>query len=228
MLECRLVSDWFTAPAPVPPSRWAFRPSDRWPDDDLVAAGGDLEPSTLIAAYRMGLFPMQLDGIDPLLGWWSPNPRGILPLDGMRVTRSLRQSRRKYDVRVDTRFTEVMRACGNPARPHGWITAGFVDAYSQLHALGWAHSIETFDAGGQLVGGLYGVKIGGLFAGESMFSTGRDASKVALIALVELMQASHMRLLDVQWCTPHLASLGAVEIPRAEYLARLARAVAAG
>lgn len=215
------VTDWLTSPRATPPSRWAFGSSDRWPDDDLVAAGGDLEPGTLIAAYRMGLFPMQLDGADPLLGWWSPNPRGILPLDGLRVTRSLRQSRKRYTVRIDSRFHDVMLGCGNPARAHGWITTAFVQAYSRLHELGWAHSVEVFDGAGLLAGGLYGVKIGGLFAGESMFSVQRDASKVALMALVELMLATGMTLLDVQWCTAHLASLGAIEITRAEYLARL-------
>lgn len=215
---------WSTTPVPVPQSRWAFRPLESWPDEDLVAAGGDLAPSTLIGAYRLGLFPMHLEGPEPLLGWWSPNPRGILPLDGLRVTRSLRQSRKRFTVQVDTRFSHVMRGCGNPARAHGWITPAFIDAYTRLHEMGWAHSVEVFDASGQLVGGLYGVKIGGLFAGESMFSGQRDASKVALVALVDLMQSSGMTLLDVQWCTPHLASLGAIEIPRAEYLARLAEA----
>lgn len=189
-----------------------------------MAAGGDLAPSTLVDAYRLGLFPMHLDGTEPLLGWWSPNPRGILPLDGLRVTRSLRQSRKRFTVRVDSAFTDVMRGCGNPARAHGWITPAFIDSYTRLHTMGWAHSIEVFDSIGQLAGGLYGVKVGGLFAGESMFSVQRDASKVALVALVELMQSSGMTLLDVQWCTPHLASLGAIEIPRAEYLARLATA----
>jgi len=216
------VTEWHTIPAPLPPSRWAFRPPDSWPDDDLVAAGGDLEPSTLIAAYRSGLFPMQLDGPEPLIGWWSPNRRGILPLDRLRVTRSLRQSRKRYRVEVDSAFRAVMIGCANPNRPHGWITSAFIDAYARLHELGWAHSIEVFEPSGALVGGLYGVKIGGFFAGESMFSVARDASKVALVALVELMQASGLSLLDVQWCTEHLASLGAIEISRAEYLARLA------
>lgn len=208
----------------MPPSRWTFRPPERWPDDDLVAAGGDLEPSTLVAAYRLGLFPMQLDGEDPLLGWWSPNPRGVLPLDGLRVTRSLRQSVRRFEVRVDSCFEDVMRGCGDPRRAHGWITPAFIAAYAQLHALGWAHSVEVFDGDGLLAGGLYGVRIGGLFAGESMFSIQRDASKVALVALVTLMRDTGLTLLDVQWCTPHLASLGAVAIPRPDYLDQLATA----
>jgi len=218
------VTDWFTTPRAVPPSRWAFRPPEQWPAHDLVAAGGDLEPSTLIGAYRMGLFPMQLDGDESLLGWWSPDPRGILPLDQLRVTRSLRKSLKRFTVRVDTCFRQVMTACGDARRPHGWITPAFIDAYGDLHQLGWAHSIEVFDAAQHLAGGLYGVKIGGLFAGESMFSVQRDASKVALVALVELMQATGLTLLDVQWCTPHLASLGAIEVRRADYLASLAEA----
>jgi leucyl/phenylalanyl-tRNA--protein transferase len=227
VVQSRLVTAWHTRPQPVPPSRWAFRAPERWPANDLVAAGGDLEPPTLIAAYRMGLFPMQLDGEhgeESLLGWWSPDPRGVLPLDNLRITRSLRKSLKHSTVRVDTCFTEVMRACGNPHRPHGWITPAFISAYSRLHDLGYAHSVEVFDGDGQLAGGLYGVKIGGLFAGESMFSARRDASKVALVALVDLMRASRMPLLDVQWWTPHLGSLGVIEIPRAEYLRQLAEA----
>ena len=219
--------DWHTTPQPVPPSRWAFRPPGQWPSHDLVAAGGDLEPPTLVAAYRMGLFPMQLEGNadeDSLLGWWSPDPRGVLPLDQLRVTRSLRKSLKHYTVRVDTCFADVMRGCGNPERPHGWITPAFIDAYTRLHEMGYAHSVEVFDHDGQLAGGLYGVKIGGLFAGESMFSQQRDASKVALVALVDQMRQSGMTLLDVQWCTPHLATLGVIEIPRREYLAQLAAA----
>lgn len=216
------MTDWFTIPQPVPPSRWAFRSPERWPAHDLVAAGGDLEPATLVAAYRMGTFPMHLDGDDPLIGWWSPDPRGILPLDGLRVTRSLRKRLKHFTVRIDSCFRQVMTACGDPRRPNGWITPAFIDAYTHLHELGWAHSIDVYDAAGQLAGGLYGVKIGGLFAGESMFSTQRDASKVALVALVDLMQRTGLTLLDVQWCTPHLASLGAIEIPRTDYLARLA------
>jgi leucyl/phenylalanyl-tRNA--protein transferase len=119
-----------------------------------------------------------------------------------------------------------MRGCGDPSREDGWITPEFIAAYAALHELAWAHSIEVFDRQGALAGGLYGVRINGLFAGESMFHTQRDASKVALMALVELMRTSGMRLLDVQWKTEHLASLGAVEVPRADYLRRLADALA--
>ena len=164
---------------------------------------------------------------DGVLGWWSPNPRGILPLEQFRVTKSLRRSAARYEIRVDTCFTRVIRGCANPSRPDGWINSDFVDAYSTLHELGWAHSVEAFNREDRLVGGLYGVRIGGLFAGESMFHLERDASKVALMALVELMKTTGMRLLDVQWCTEHLATLGAVEVRREEYFAELERALAA-
>ncbi len=188
-----------------------------------MAVGADLAAPTLLAAYRAGLFPMPISR--RRLGWFSPDPRGILPLDGLRVSRSLRQSTRRYRISVDTDFTAVMSACADPGRPHGWITTAFIDAYTTLHRLGWAHSVECRDDDGELVGGLYGVRIGNFFAGESMFSNQRDASKVALVALVELMTADHMELLDVQWVTPHLASLGAVALERRDYLARLATAV---
>jgi leucyl/phenylalanyl-tRNA--protein transferase len=163
---------------------------------------------------------------EPLLGWWSPDPRGILPLDRFRTTKSLRQSAKRFEIRVDTSFEPVMRACADPRRPKGWITEEFIAAYTRLHQLGWAHSIEVFDRKGELAGGLYGVKIDGLFAGESMFFRQRDASKVALLALVELMRESKMELLDIQWLTVHLATLGAIEIGRNEYLRRLAAALA--
>jgi leucyl/phenylalanyl-tRNA--protein transferase len=126
---------------------------------------------------------------------------------------------------MDTAFREVVTRCGDPRRPHGWITPAFVDAYTRLFELGWAHSVETY-LDGALVGGLYGVRIDGLFAGESMFHTARDASKVALVALVEHLRATGAVLLDVQWTTEHLVSLGAVDVPRTEYLGRLADALA--
>jgi leucyl/phenylalanyl-tRNA--protein transferase len=215
--------DWSAPPAPAGPSAFAFLPPDRWPPDDLIAIGGDLSPSTILDAYRHGVFPMVLDASDPepILGWWSPDPRGILPLDRLRVTRSMRQSAKRFDVRFNTSFVAVMRGCADPSRESGWITEAFVEAYSRLHALGWAHSVEVFDREGTLAGGLYGVRIGRLFAGESMFHRQRDASKVALMALVERMKDSAMTLLDVQWRTAHLESLGAIAVPRDEYLALL-------
>jgi len=163
---------------------------------------------------------------DGELAWWSPDPRGIIPLDGLHVSRSLRRSLRRFDVTVDTAFDRVIAGCAN--RGEGdWIDDDIVAAYMRLHRLGWAHSVEVW-ALGRLAGGVYGVAIGGLFAGESMFHRERDASKVALAALVELLRAGgavERRLFDVQWLTPHLASLGAVEIPREAYLARLADAL---
>ncbi|MCB0967198.1 MAG: leucyl/phenylalanyl-tRNA--protein transferase [Ilumatobacter sp.] len=192
-------------------------------DSDIVAVGADLEPGTLLAAYRNGLFPMPFDR--RRIAWFSPDPRGIVPLDGLHVSRSLRKSVRRFDVSIDTRFTEVMRACADPKRPGGWINRSFVDAYTRLHELGWAHSFEILDESGELVGGLYGVRIGGLFAGESMFHRATDASKVALVHLVDWLNETRASLLDVQWTTPHLTSLGAVDVPRAEYLELLADAV---
>ncbi|MBW8860957.1 MAG: leucyl/phenylalanyl-tRNA--protein transferase [Acidobacteria bacterium] len=191
------VTDWNTRPAPVGLARWSFPPSDAWPAQDVIAAGGDLAPATLISAYRSGLFPMTLEDLGGAIAWWSPDPRGILPLDNLRVTKSLRQSAKRYEVRVDTCFEAVILACGDPSRESGWITADFVDAYTELHRLGWAHSVEVFDREGRLAGGLYGVRVNRLFAGESMFYVQRDASKVALVALVGLMRSSGMSLLDV-------------------------------
>lgn len=199
-----------------PPTRWRFPDPTDADDSGVVGLGADLEPGTLLAAYRRGLFPMPLHRDGPM-AWWSPDPRGILPLDRLRVSRSLRRSCTRYDVRVDTAFEDVVAACSAPGRPGGWITADIRRAYSRLHELGWAHSIEVWDADG-LAGGLYGVAIGGLFAGESMFHRRTDASKVALVALVEhLREGADGRLLDVQWATDHLTSLGAVAVPRARY-----------
>jgi leucyl/phenylalanyl-tRNA--protein transferase len=215
------------------PTRWSF-PDLRDPDADvragsMVAAGADLAPSTLLEAYRRGLFPMPGERRREPLHWWSPTERGVLPLDGLRVSRSLRQAAKHFEIRVDTAFDEVLAACADRARPDGWIDQRIAAAYSRLHSLGWAHSVEAWQ-GDSLVGGLYGVTIGGLFAGESMFHRVRDASKVALVALVELLRDEYVdrRLLDVQWSTPHLASLGVVEIPRREYLDRLEDALDPG
>jgi leucyl/phenylalanyl-tRNA--protein transferase len=213
-------------PAPTP---WAFPPADSG-DGDLVALGADLAPGTLLAAYRRGIFPMAVDASalagHTAMAWWSPEQRGILPLDGLRVTRSLRQATRHFEIRVDTAFAEVVAGCADPARSGGWIDEPIVAAYSELHRLGWAHSVEAW-RDDELAGGLYGVAIGGLFAGESMFSRVRDASKVALVGLVDLLRDGHAdrRLLDTQWQTPHLASLGVVEVSRREYLRRLEEAL---
>jgi leucyl/phenylalanyl-tRNA--protein transferase len=211
-------------PVEPPTTRWAL-PSPRTTDRDGIAGvGGDLEPGTLLEAYRHGLFPMPFGR--RRLAWFSPDPRAIIPLDGLTVSRSLRRSTRRYEVRRDTRFGDVILRCADPHRPGSWITPAFVTAYRRLHALGWAHSFESIDADGALVGGLYGVRIGGFFAGEAMFHRARDASKVALVGLVDWLTATDGTLLDVQWLTPHLASLGAVAISRDEYLDRLVGAVA--
>jgi leucyl/phenylalanyl-tRNA---protein transferase len=209
-----------------PPSPWTFPPAERWPpDDDLIAIGADLSPGTLLAAYRHGVFPMPFPG-SSRPGWWSPVERGVLPLRGLRVTRSLRKSVRRFEIRVDTAFEEVIDACADPRRPDGWIDQGIRSAYLRLFELGWVHSVEAW-RGGRLAGGLYGVAIGGLFAGESMFHRETDASKVALHGLVELLsdELADRRLLDTQWVTDHLARLGVVPLPRAEYLYRLRRAL---
>jgi leucyl/phenylalanyl-tRNA--protein transferase len=215
------MTSWESVPQPVGKSRWRLPPPSEWPDSDVLAVGADLEPATVIDAYRRGMFPMGVDESGDPIGWWSPDPRGILPLDGLRVTRSMRQSAKRFEIRVDTCFVQVMRGCADPSRGGSWITEQFIDGYTRLHELGWAHSVEVFDRRGELAGGLYGLRIGGYFSGESMFHVARDASKVALMALVDLMRSSGMSLLDVQWCSEHLASLGAIAIPRHEYLARL-------
>lgn len=217
------------SPLEPPPSLWQLEVGSVVPGEDLVGVGADLEPGTLLAAYRSGLFPMGLGRRGgPPVGWWSPDPRGVLPLDELRVSRSLRKARARFEVRVDTAFGEVVAACADPGRDGRWITREVARAYRELHRLGWAHSVEAW-RDGELVGGLYGVCTGGLFAGESMFHRVTDASKVALVHLVELLSASDDapdRLLDVQWRTDHLASLGVVELARDEYLARLPRALA--
>lgn len=197
-----------------------FPPADEADEHGVVGVGADLEPGTLLQAYRTGIFPMPVRPGGPV-AWWSPDPRGVLGIGDLRVSRSLRQSCSRYTVTVDTAFDDVLDGCADPSRPHGWIDRQIREAYRRLHLLGWAHSVEVWDADG-LAGGLYGVAVGGLFAGESMFHRRRDASKVALVALVDLLDDGRDRLLDVQWLTDHLASLGAVEIDRGTYLRRLA------
>lgn len=210
-----------------------FGPPRQWRDDDLIAVSRAVDAAMVVAAYRSGVFPMPVRR--GLMGWWSPLDRGILPLDGLRVTRSLRKMIGRYEIRVDTAFDQVLERCADPRRPGAWIDDDIQAVYAQLHHAGVVHSVESWTHDGQLAGGLYGVSIGGLFAGESMFhdpAIGRDASKVALVALVERLRSGGdgvgegKRLLDVQWRTPHLASLGVVEITRSAYLRRLARALA--
>jgi leucyl/phenylalanyl-tRNA--protein transferase len=206
---------------------WALPDPSLAPDGvELLGGGADLEPGTLLAAYRGGLFPMPLE--PDVIGWWSPDPRGVLPLDGLHVSRSLRRSCARFTVTVDSAFAEVVAGCADPRRPHGWIDDEIAAAYAELHRLGWAHSVEVRDDDGALVGGLYAVEVGGLVAGESKFHRATDASKAAVVAVVERMRDAgdaDRRLFDVQWRTDHLASLGVVAIPRREYLRRLTTAL---
>jgi leucyl/phenylalanyl-tRNA--protein transferase len=211
-------------PVEPDPSLWAIEPPPDDHPDDLWAVGADLAPGTLLRAYRLGLFPMPLEGIG--LAWFSPRHRGVIPLD-RRPRRTLRRAAPGFEIRVDTCFADVVTACGDPRRPHGWIDGEIVEAYEALHLLGWAHSVETWDDDG-LAGGLYGVAIGGLFAAESMFRRRPRADKAALHALIELLHTTPDpggRLLDVQWPTPHLRLLGAVELSRATYRQRLEQAL---
>ena len=211
-------------PVEPPASPWRFPDLDVADEHGLVGVGADLEPGTLLQAYRRGLFPMPLHP-GGAMAWWSPDPRGVLPLDRLVVSRSLRRSCTRYEIRVDTSFSAVVEACADPGRSGGWISGPIRAAYQRLHELGWAHSIEAWDDAG-MAGGLYGVAIGGLFAGESMFHRRTDASKVALVALVDLLRADgEERLLDVQWSTEHLASLGVVTVARRRYADLLGAAI---
>jgi leucyl/phenylalanyl-tRNA--protein transferase len=213
------------APVEPPPNVWDLPDPRSGDQHGICGVGADLAPGTLLAAYRRGLFPMHLDRRARRLGWWSPDPRGIIPLDGLRVSRSLRRSLRRFELRIDTDFEAVIAACAAERATGGhWIHPTIVDAYSELHRLGWAHSVEAWDPDtGALAGGLYGVAIGGLFAGESMFHRVADASKAALVGLVEVLDPAG--LLDVQWVTPHLLSLGAVAVGVEDYQTRLRAAL---
>ncbi len=216
----------------LPLCRWQLPdPFDADPDEDLVGIGADLDPATVLHAYASGLFPMHVNLADAhessVLGWWSPNPRGVLPLTGLRVSKSLSHSMRKFEVTFDRAFIEVMNGCQRPGEEGEWITQEFINTYGQLNSMGFAHSVEVWNDKGELAGGLYGIELGGLFAGESMFHRDSDASKVALVALVEkLSRCPGPRLLDVQWKTDHLASMGVIDIPRDQYLEALGVALA--
>jgi leucyl/phenylalanyl-tRNA--protein transferase len=201
-----------------------FPPVDSADEDGIVGIGADLEPGTLLAAYRAGLFPTPV-GPDNVMAWWSPDPRAIIPLEGVHVSRSLRRSLNRFDVTFDSDFRAVVAGCADPAREHGWITDEVAEAYGRLHDLGWAHSVEVWSGDGSLAGGMYGVAIGGLFAGESMFHRQSDASKVAMVRTAEHLVERGYRLFDVQWQTPHLASMGAIEVDRTRYLQLLNEAL---
>ncbi len=209
------------------PSRF-FPPADRASPEGLIAVGGKLLPEWLLDAYRHGIFPWPSNSSDPML-WWSPDPRAILPLDALHVPKRLERRLRsgEFSFRVNSAFDAVIRACSTgKGREHGtWLTPKMIAAYSELHRLGHAHSVESWQAG-RLVGGVYGIAIGRLFAAESMFYRVRDASKAALVYLVKHLNERGFELLDVQQWTPHTGKMGVVEIPRWEYLGRLANVVA--
>lgn len=193
--------------------------------EGLLAYGGDLSPSRLLMAYRKGIFPWYNAG-DPIL-WWSPDPRLVLFLDEFKLRKSLKKRLKSFEIRYDTAFVEVMKACGEIPREGqkgSWIIPEVIEAYSVLHDMGYAHSIEAWQDG-KLVGGLYGVVIGKMFFGESMFARVSDASKAAFATLIERLKAEGFTMIDCQIPSPHLKSLGAREISRTEFIQRLQRAV---
>jgi len=210
------------APSGVGASRWRFPDPAGAAPEGVVGFGADLEPATLVHAYRHGIFPWPHPGAP--LPWFSPDPRGVLPLDGLAVSRSLRQRLRRcgWHTTVDQAFDAVIAACADRGAAGTWITAPMRAAYRRLHRLGWAHSLEVW-ADGVLAGGLYGIGIGGVFTGESMFHRAADASKVALVDLVARLAEAGGSLVDVQVLTPHLERLGALEVQRSDYLALLHR-----
>lgn len=203
----------------------AFPPAAHALDEPngLLAAGGDLTPERLLAAYVRGIFPWYEEG-QPIL-WWCPNPRSILRPAALKVSRSLRKTlaKRAFEITADTAFDRVVQGCAapRPTQTGTWITPEMARAYGRLHRLGWAHSFETWQDG-QLVGGLYGVAIGRVFFGESMFSRATDASKVALVHAVRHLQATDFALIDCQIASRHIESLGARTMPRAVFLEELA------
>ena len=210
------------APSAIGAARFRF-PDPRAADaDGFVAHGGDLEPATLVAAYRQGIFPWPFDTHELL--WWSPDPRAVIPVEALRVSRRLARTLRRasFVVTINAAFDDVVAGCA--ARAETWITPGLSRAYGRLHELGWAHSVEVW-MNGALAGGLYGVAIGGLFAAESMFHHVTDASKIAMVALVQHAGRVGVTLIDAQMPSAHITSMGAVSITRADYLGRLPKVV---
>ena len=192
-----------------------------WPK--LTKFGSTGDPEVLLTAYRTGLFPMpyEIDGQESAIGWWSPEPRAVFYPDEIHISNSMKSAMNKFKVTVDVDFEAVIRACGNPERESGWINEDVVSAFTSLHISGVAHSIEVWDLDGKLAGGLYGLELGGLFAGESMFHSTTNASKVALIHLAGLLNDGLGRVIDTQWMTDHLKSMGAKPINRREYCQKL-------
>ena len=210
-------------PTPLDASVWDFPTPEQMPKDDLVTLGADLKPETLIDSYKHGIFPMHLQIENKReIGWWSPLQRGILPLDKINISSSLKKSMKKYFVTFDQDFDAVIEGCGDDKRPKGWINKDIKMAYKKLFDLGYVHSVEVWNKKDELVGGLYGVEVNGLFAGESMFHKETDASKTAMVYLVnQLKEAGGERIFDVQWQTPHLKSMGVIKISRAKYISLL-------
>jgi leucyl/phenylalanyl-tRNA---protein transferase len=210
-------------PTPLDASVWDFPSLEQMPKDDLVTLGADLKPETLIDSYKHGIFPMHLQIENKQeIGWWSPLQRGILPLNKINVSSSLKKSMKKYFVTFDQDFDAVIEGCGDDKRPKGWINKDIKTAYKKLFELGYVHSVEVWNKKDELVGGLYGVEVNGLFAGESMFHKQTDASKTAMVYLAnQLKEAGGERIFDVQWQTPHLKSMGVIKISRAKYISLL-------
>ncbi len=207
------------------PCPWHFPDVGQAPPDGPAAAGGDFEPSTIVAAYRAGIFPWPHAEEEYL--WFSPDPRAVLPLDGLVISRRLGRTVRssRFRVTIDAAFEAVMRGCAERPGEGTWITPALVRGYVALHALGWAHSVEVWDSESTLAGGLYGVGVGAMFGAESMFHRQTDASKVAMVALIQHARRTGIELIDIQVLTDHTARMGGVAIPRAEYLRRLGRAL---
>jgi len=210
-------------PTPLDASVWDFPTPEQMSKDDLVTLGADLKPETLIDSYKHGIFPMHIQIENKReIGWWSPLQRGILPLDKINISSSLKKSMKKYFVTFDQDFDAVIEGCGDDKRPKGWINKDIKIAYKKLFDLGYVHSVEVWNKKDELVGGLYGVEVNGLFAGESMFHKETDASKTAMVYLVnQLKEAGGERIFDVQWQTPHLKSMGVIKISRAKYISLL-------
>ena len=210
-------------PTPLEASVWDFPTLEQMPQDDLVILGADLKPETVIDSYQHGIFPMHIEVANKRqIGWWSPQQRGILPLNKINISKSLQKSMKKFHVSFDQAFDQVIDGCGDDKRPQGWINKEIKIAYKKLFELGYVHSVEVWNKKDELVGGLYGVEVQGLFAGESMFHKETDASKTAMVYLVnKLKDAGGKRLFDVQWQTPHLKSMGVIKIPRKKYLSLL-------
>ena len=209
----------------IPPGADWFPDPARAGADGLLAFGGDLDPERLVRAYAQGIFPWYGPG-DPIL-WWSPDPRCVLPPEALHMPRSLRRTlrRRTYTVTLDRAFIRVIRACADVRRPEGqgtWLVPEMIEAYTRLHAMGLAHSAEAWTSDGTLAGGVYGVALGRMFFGESMFHTAPDASKVAFAVLVRLLARWGYGLIDCQQTTRHMLRFGACEMPRPHFLAHLA------